>query len=169
MRKTGKARRILLCVGLLSVFCFLFAGCLPTSKYQKKTTPTKTTKTTQKFKKPQKKPTPLYYDFGDVLIPSELKINRKASFVYETSGFSAGVLVLSGRVELNSLIAFFTNNMTKDNWKMVSSIKSARTLMLFKKESRWCVVTVLEKDLFNTEIEIWVAPTMSEGESGLFK
>ncbi len=165
MKKTGKVQRIIVCVGLLFVFCFLFSGCLPASKYQKKTTPAKTTKTTKKAKKPA----PLYYDFGDVLIPSELKINRKASFVYETSGFSAGVLVLSGRVELNSLIAFFTNNMTKDNWKMISSIKSARTLMLFKKESRWCVITVLEKDLFNTEIEIWVAPTMSERESGLFK
>ena len=164
MKKTEKLLWIKLCMVLLSVLCVFFSGCLAVSKYQKKAVSGKSAKIT----KNSKKPAPLYYDFGDVLIPSELKINRRASFVYETSGFAAGVLVLSGRVELNSLIAFFTNNMAKDNWKMISSIKSARTLMLFKKESRWCVITVLEKDLFNTEVEIWVAPTMSSG-SGLFK
>ena len=35
----------------------------------------------------------LYYDFGDVLVPKELKIDKKSSFIYQTEGFSAGVLV----------------------------------------------------------------------------
>ena len=111
---------------------------------------------------------PLYYDFGDVLVPSEMKVNKKTSFVYQTSGFSSGVLVLSGRVENNSLYAFFETNMAKDNWRLVSSFKSPRTVMLFQKESRWCVISITDGD-FKTHVEIWVAPTIGESMTGLLK
>lgn len=115
-----------------------------------------------------KGPTPLYYDFGDVLIPSELKMDKDASFVFRTPGFSAGVLSLKGRVEINSLIEFFDTNMAKDNWKLVSSFKSRRTIMLFHKENRWCVINITEKD-FYTYTEVWVSPTTLETESQLLK
>ena len=116
-----------------------------------------------------KGPMPLYYDFGDVLVPSELEVNKDGSFVFRTPGFSAGVLSLKGRVEINSLIDFFDNNMAKDNWRLVSSFKSRRTIMLFHKENRWCVINITEKD-FYTYVEIWVSPTTSEEEgAGLLK
>ncbi len=115
---------------------------------------------------------PLYYDFGDVLIPSEMQVNKKSSFVYRAPGFSAGVLSLKGRVDSASLIAFFENNMAKDNWQLVSSFKSIRSILLFHKDSRWCVVNITEKE-FYTYAEIWVAPTtVAEGagsESDLFR
>ena len=113
-------------------------------------------------------PVPLYYDFGDVLVPSELKIDKKNSFVFQTPGLSAGVLSLSGRVESSSLIAFFENNMAKDAWKKVSSFKSPRTILMFQKENRWCVINITDGD-FSTDVEIWVAPTMSETDTGLMK
>ena len=52
------------------------------------------------------KPKTIYYDFGDVLLPSELKIDKADSFVFRTPGLTAGVLSLKGRVEINSLINF---------------------------------------------------------------
>ncbi|MBT8357985.1 MAG: hypothetical protein HKO79_06230 [Desulfobacterales bacterium] len=110
---------------------------------------------------------PLYYDFEDVLIPRELKVDQKSSFVYNTAGFSAGVLVLKGRVELGSLISFFEKNMAKDNWLLISSFKSSRTIMLFQKQNRWCVINITEG--MSTRTEIWVAPTMNEPMSGLLK
>ncbi len=113
-------------------------------------------------------PVPLYYDFGDVLVPSELKINKKTSFVFQTPGLSAGVLSLKGRVEGSSLIAFFENNMAKDAWKKVSSFKSPRTILMFQKENRWCVINITDGD-FNTSVEIWVAPMMSDTDTGLMK
>ena len=113
-------------------------------------------------------PVPLYYDFGDVLVPSELKIDKKNSFVFQTPGLSAGVLSLNGRVESSSLIAFFENNMAKDAWKKVSSFKSPRTILMFQKENRWCVINITDGD-FSTDVEIWVAPTMSETDTGLMK
>ena len=110
----------------------------------------------------------LYYDFGDVLVPKELKVNKKASFIYQTEGFSAGVLVLKGRIETSSLISFFEKNMTKDGWRMISSFKSERTMLLFQKAHRWCVMNITDES-FNTYVEIWVAPTTKGAKSGLLK
>ncbi len=112
---------------------------------------------------------PLYYDFGDVLVPEELKVDKKGSFVYHAPGFTAGVLVLSGRVDVSSLIRFFENNMAKDNWKLASSFKSPRTIMFFHKMNRSCIINITEGKL-RSEVEIWVAPTVEEdAESVLLK
>ncbi len=112
-------------------------------------------------------PMPVYYDFGDVLVPKELKIVKKKSFVYLTSGLTAGVLALKGRVERNSLVAFFEKNMAKDGWRQVSAFKSPQTMLLFAKKDRWCVIDILEKTL-RTSVKIWVSPTMVDA-SGLLK
>ena len=109
-----------------------------------------------------------YYDFGDVLIPKQLKVDKKSSFVYHTSGFSAGVLVLKGRIEASSLISFFETNMAKDNWNIISSFKSERTMLLFQKAHRWCVMSITD-EAFNTYVEIWVAPTTKDTQAGLLK
>jgi len=122
----------------------------------------------QPVAEPKKEETPLYYDFGDVPVPPELKLSPKNSFIYRTQGFSAGVLVLKGRVELGSLITFFENNMARDNWHVVSTFKSPRTLLLFQKENRWCVINITD-DTYNTHVEIWVAPTANPTDSGLLK
>ncbi len=115
----------------------------------------------------KKENAPVYYDFEDVLVPRELKVDRDDSFVYETSGIAAGLLTLKARVELNSLINFFEKNMRKDNWRLISSFKSERTMLLFQKENRWCVINITARGLdYNTRVEIWVAPTMNETKAG---
>ena len=110
----------------------------------------------------------LYYDFGDVLVPKELKVDKKSSFIYKTEGFSAGVLILKGHVETGSLISFFEKNMAKDNWQIISSFKSERTMLLFQKAHRWCVMNITDES-FNTYVEIWVAPTIKDVQTGLLK
>jgi hypothetical protein len=111
---------------------------------------------------------PLYYDFGDVLVPREMKVDKNASFVFRTPGLSAGVLSMKGRVDGHSLITFFETNMANDNWSLVSAFKSFRNIMLFKKESRWCVINITEKK-FSTYLEIWVSPTVEGAPSSLVK
>jgi hypothetical protein len=111
---------------------------------------------------------PLYYDFGDVLVPRELNLDAKSSFVYHSSGFTAGVLVFESKVERPSLIEFFDNNMAKDNWRPVSAFKSPRTLLLFQKENRWCVINITDGN-WNTMVEIWVAPFNGHSGSGLLQ
>ncbi len=111
---------------------------------------------------------PYYRDFADVLIPGEMNVVQDSSFVYITSGLTAGVLTVKGHVDMDSLIAFFQNNMAKDNWKMISYFKSPKTIMLFKKETRWCAINITD-GTFNITAEIWVAPTLTDIDSGVSK
>ena len=113
-------------------------------------------------------PEPVYYDFEDVLVPAELKVDQRKSFVYHAPGFKAGILSLSGRVELSSLVTFFENNMEKDNWQLVSSFKSPRTIMFFNKPNRSCIMNITEKQ-FTTEVEVWVAPSVEAEGASLLK
>jgi hypothetical protein len=117
-------------------------------------------------------PKNIYLDFGDVLLPRQLEVDRDNSFVFSTAGLTAGLLSLKGRVEGNSMISYFENKMPVDGWQMISAIKSARSMLLFKKQARWCVISITEGQLY-TYVEIWVAPTMGgvgpQPESGLMK
>ena len=110
----------------------------------------------------------VYYDFDDVIVPSEMKVIKKDTFVYGTIGLKAGVLALKGRIDLASLVEFFEINMKKDNWQMVSQIKTPYILMLFHKENRWCVIA-LHEETYYTYTRIWLAPTLNESGSGLLK
>jgi hypothetical protein len=113
-------------------------------------------------------PKTVYYDFGDVLLPAEMTIVKKDSFVFRTPGLTAGVLSLKGRVEINSLINFFENKMPVDGWQAISSFKAPKTMMLYKKQSRWCVISITEGQL-SALVEIWVAPTVGGMQSEMLK
>lgn len=108
----------------------------------------------------------VYMDFGDVLLPKELKVDNDNSFIFSTAGLIAGVLTLKGRVEAESLIAFFENRMPEDGWQMISEIKAGRSMLLFRKQARWCVISI-EEGKMSTYAKIWVAPTMAPDSTGL--
>ncbi|MFH0997841.1 MAG: hypothetical protein V1844_20435 [Pseudomonadota bacterium] len=109
-----------------------------------------------------------YREFGDVLIPNEMEPVSDTSFVYVTSGLAVGVMSVKGHVDTDSLISFFQNNMTKDNWKLISYFKSPKTLMLFRKETRWSAISITEGSYY-AYAEIWVAPTLVNTDIGLQK
>ncbi len=145
---------------IMAVILLLFSGCSTLKKNDKATTTTTAPAT--------RKDAPVYYDFDDVLIPKDLKVERDDSFVYQTAGFTVGVLTLKARVDVSSLIVFFEKNMPKDNWRMISEFKSPNTMMLYQKENRWAVIEINEGTYY-TSVKIWVAPTMSTTGSGLLK
>ncbi len=147
---------VCVCTALL-----LFTGC---SAFKPKKAPS--TGPTGSRVAPQAKN--VYLDFGDVLLPRQLKVDRDDSFVFSTSGFTAGLLSLNGNVEVNSLLTYFENKMPIDGWQMISAIKSSRSMLLFKKQARWCVISITEGSL-NTRVKIWVAPTMDGADPGLLK
>jgi uncharacterized protein YceK len=111
-------------------------------------------------------PKTVYMDFGDILLPKDLKVDEDDSFVFTTAGLTAGVLSLSGHVEANSLRTFFENRMPEDGWQMISKISSKRSMLLFKKQARWCVIGI-EEGRMNTHTQIWVAPTLAQQPAGL--
>jgi len=159
---TNRINNVFAYVCMFAGFLLLFTGCSTLKTNEKDSSFSNT------FFSKEKKDVPIYYDFGDVLIPKELKIDKDSSFVYSAPGFSAGVLALNGRVDVSSLCAFFEENMIKDNWKLIVSFKSPRTVILFQKENRWCVINITDGK-FSTGVEIWVAPTVTESARGLLK
>jgi len=109
---------------------------------------------------------PRYYDFKDILIPAELKINKKESMIYATTTFTVGVLCLKGSVELNSLINFFKTNMERDNWEVYSVTRYKKTVMTFGKPDKKCWININDGN-FITEVEIWVSPSKISSDSSV--
>jgi hypothetical protein len=158
MKNKVRSRTEVFCFGIMALLMLLVAACSSTPK-----------STDGSEAKPKDdKSVPLYYDFGDVLIPRELELDDKSSFVYRSSGFTAGILTFKSKVELGSMVTFFENNMAKDNWQAVGTFKSPRTLLLFQKENRWCVINITDNK-WDTLVEIWVAPFSDPAASGLLK
>lgn len=113
-----------------------------------------------------KKTTAVYYDFEDILIPKELSIMDNRTVVISTPGFTSGIIALKGWIDRRSLFSFFVNNMQKDNWSVLTQIKSpGTTIMVFQKASRTAVITIRDEQ-FYTHVEVGVAPTVT-GEADL--
>jgi hypothetical protein len=108
-----------------------------------------------------------YYDFPDVLIPGELKIQTKRSSIFRTPGFAAGLLVFEGRYDGSSLAVFFESNMAKDNWRSKAALKFNPMILIFEKENRVCVIRI-EEYTFLTRVEVWMAPASKESVSTIF-
>ena len=47
-------------------------------------------------------------------------------------------------------MTFFEVNMAKDNWQLVSLFRAPRMLMLYRKDARWCVINIFEKEFYQT-------------------
>jgi hypothetical protein len=99
----------------------------------------------------------VYHDFDDVLIPGELKPKRRMSPVSQTGTVSTGLLSLSGKIDRDTLRHFFDSNMLKDNWRRAGGVKAPRSLLLFEKGNRWCVI-IMTGDGHGTQVDIWVVP-----------
>ncbi len=150
----GVASKSRLLILMLSILLLVGAGCAAWKKSQD------TSEETGDKKSEVKGPAPVYYDFVDILIPAELSLVKKSSFVYSTPSFTAGVLVFEGYVQGESLVNFFTTNMPKDGWTLKSSFRYRRVILSFEKNERSCLVIVAEFPL-KTRVEIWVAPQMA--------
>ncbi len=160
-----------LCIGILATF--FISGCIfnnATSTPQEAQPPAATestadAKSVTPVEEP-KKPTALYHDFEDILVPIEMKVVKDGTVIVSTPGFKSGILTLKGMVDSNSLYNFFSNNMEKDNWQVISKIKSpGTTIMVFQKTSKCAVITIRDSQ-FTTYVEIGVAPTLGGGPLG---
>ncbi len=103
----------------------------------------------------------VFYTFPDIPIPKELEFNREKSFIYETQALKAGVLVLSGNVDIASLDTYFRTNMAKSGWRLVNSFRYADVILNFGKEDRSSQVRI-SRNAFSTQVEIWVGPLQPE-------
>jgi hypothetical protein len=147
-------------IGIVVLLAFFISGCFGD------TFSSKPEDGTSDVQPKSRKTTAVYYDFEDVLIPMELKVVEDKTVVISTPGFTSGIITLKGRIERRSLFNFFNNNMQKDNWNILSQIKSpGTTIMVFQKAARISVITI-RSEQFNTYVEVGVAPSATGSEAG---
>jgi PBP1b-binding outer membrane lipoprotein LpoB len=142
-------RKVIICLVALS---FLATGCAGWNRM------------TGQEEKPKPKTEGLnqaFYSFPDIPVPKELTLNRDKSFVYETQAFKAGVLVLSGKVEIESLENYFKVSMMKNGWRFINSYKYSDVIFNFMKDDKSANIR-MNADTFNTHVEIWVGPIQQE-------
>jgi hypothetical protein len=99
----------------------------------------------------------VFYTFPDIPVPKELTLQRERSFIYETPHLKAGVLVLTGNVDMASLETYFKTNMGKNGWRFVNSYKYGDVILNFAKDDKTSTVR-MTRDPFKSTVEIWVGP-----------
>ncbi len=103
---------------------------------------------------PETRPSPRYLDFADILIPGELE--RVAKECNITNGY--GKLVVSGRVEVESLSQFFITSMNSEGWVSLNQYKFQGSIKLFFKKQDKFASVLIEENPLATRVEIWVVP-----------
>ncbi len=115
-------------------------------------------------------PANLYRDFKDILLPGEMKVDDKRTYIVQGPGLTTGILTLKGYVERDSLIDFFKSAMVRDNWTELATFKSpskdTSSILVFQKADRTAIINIHEES-FNTYVEIAVAPMAPGASSGL--
>jgi len=104
-------------------------------------------------------PTGAYMDYNDVQIPTGLKLDRAESYIYQTGAIKVGVLSLTTSRPIPELVVFFQENMARDNWRQVSVFTFRKTVLLFEKQGKNCLMLMQPSGEFNQfRVEIWVSP-----------
>jgi hypothetical protein len=99
------------------------------------------------------------YYLDDVRVPNELNYKPNKSFIYETPKFKAGIMHFrKWRLDVPSLIDFFTYQMERDNWKLVNSFRGKESFLNFSKPDKTCTIRIWEKWWGTTVVEIQVGP-----------
>lgn len=101
-----------------------------------------------------------YYDFDDIPIPKEMKINTDNSILFESQDIRAGMLSFSGRVNSESLFNYFLVSLPNEGWRLTSYIKYGTYILTFDKPDKLCIVRIIEK-AFTSELQIWISPKLS--------
>lgn len=162
MSKIFRESAVVISISVLTLV-WMLSGCSTLNTGNQSTSAANTSASVAPPAAPEiKENVPVYYDFGDVMLPRELKVDKKDSFVMTSGGMTTGVLTLSGSVDGSSLVTFFQNKMPVDGWREMGAFRSARSIMLFEKSARWCVISIADGQ-FSTKVEIWVAPIKQDG------
>ena len=148
-------RKSIIVLWVLVVFSLTGMGCSTTVKQRQQGQPAEgaTAEGTPAVEEMGK------YYFDDVRVPEELNYDSAKSFIYETPGLKAGILVFSKwRLDVPSLIEYFRYNMEKDNWKLVNSFIGKESFFNYTKPTKTCTIKIFEKWYGTTVVEIRVGP-----------
>lgn len=109
-----------------------------------------------------------YLDFDDIMIPKEIDYVDDGSYKLDNAKFRASIMKFKGRVEILELVQYFINNMTKDNWTLLSNSKTSSSHILnFEKYNKSCVIQI--DDTFASATTTIFAVEVKDGDSRLKK
>lgn len=156
-----KKRMVCGMVGLV-LMAFILGGCagkdFPFYKYEGETLPEKEassqTQAGGEEAKPRSVSSPLA-DFDDILIPQELEWDREGSMAVRTESFAGGTMKLSGRVEVDSLSAYFSSSMVEKGWKLVGSVQYRNVMLVFTKPNKTCTITIFEAG-YSSKTDVYI-------------
>lgn len=83
-------------------------------------------------------------NFEDIELPSEMEWDSDKSMAIKTDSFRGGILVYSGKVEINSLKDFIISSMKNHKWKHVGEASSEEIMIAFIKPNKTCLITLEE-------------------------
>ena len=106
-----------------------------------------------------------FSDFEDVPLPSEVSPNKRKTQLYSAGKGKVGLLTLEGRVDPDSLAAFFQTNLPRNGWKPMTSLKDRDHVLVFIKDERMCLITISE-GWFTTVCEVRVGLLEKAPEPG---
>ncbi|HAA02563.1 MAG TPA: hypothetical protein DCZ69_13300 [Syntrophobacteraceae bacterium] len=96
-------------------------------------------------------------EFPDVMVPHELELVPKATYVFQGPKTKAGVLVYRGRVDGRSVFDFFQTSMPRENWQFKGGFQTKRSVLVFEKPDKICLIAIYE-DLYYTYLEVYLTP-----------
>lgn len=105
-------------------------------------------------KAPEIKPAPRYLDFGNVLIPGELKRVESDTYLLNDHGR----LVVTGRVQGDSLARFFRTAMANDGWRMLNEYTFQGSIKQFYLSGDAVASILIAENPLDTKVEIWLTP-----------
>ncbi len=111
---------------------------------------------------------PSFYDFQDIPIPSELSLVTKESTVFQGGAVKGGMLTFKGRVEPSSVVNFFMVALARENWKHRGDIRYRKSVLLFEKPDRFCIISIREST-YHTYVELYVVPTATGTQSRILE
>ena len=106
-------------------------------------------------------------NFEDIELPSEMKWNSEESMAIKTDSFRGGILVYSGKVEINSLKDFITTSMKNHQWKHVGEASSEEIMIAFIKPNKTCMITLEEGfggSLGSTYLTMYITVDVTAGK-----
>ncbi len=98
------------------------------------------------------------YHFDDVPLPPGMTLNRKESFLYETTATKAGLLIYEGKGEMEKLSNFFKQEMPKNGWRLVSNFELYNVMLTFIKDGWSSIIYILPQDSEMKRLETRVGP-----------
>ena len=102
---------------------------------------------------------PVAVQSGEISIPSGEILSGASAMSYETLRFKTGILHFTKwRLDVPTLIEYFTYNMEKDNWKLINSFRGKESFSNFSKPDKTCTIKVTDRWYGTMLVEIRISP-----------